>query len=115
MARLPRFCWARAEAAHSLFWRRCERALTKPQSEQHGNVERSAICFSEFSGFIDEQARPGDAQILGEVNDGLFTRSQIGLDSRIRAGHPQKQSSILELGGFISAKTVAMGHLIARR
>lgn len=46
----------------------------------------------------------------------LFTLvAKIGLDSQeYEQGIRKSKSSILELGGFISAKTVAMGHLIAR-
>lgn len=46
----------------------------------------------------------------------LFTLvAKLGLDSKeYEQGISKSKSSILELGGFISAKTVAMGHLIAR-
>lgn len=46
----------------------------------------------------------------------LFTLvAKIGLDSQeYEQGIRKSKSSILELGGFINAKTIAMGHLIAR-
>lgn len=46
----------------------------------------------------------------------LFTLvAKLGLDSQeYEQGISKSKSSILELSGFISAKTVAMGHLIAR-
>lgn len=46
----------------------------------------------------------------------LFTLvAKIGLDSQeYEQGIRKSKSSILELGGFINAKTIAMGHMIAR-
>lgn len=46
----------------------------------------------------------------------LFTLvAKIGLDSKeYEQGIRKSKSSILELGGFINAKTIAMGHMIAR-
>lgn len=46
----------------------------------------------------------------------LFTLvAKIGLDSKeYEQGIRKSKSSILELGGFIDAKTIAMGHMIAR-
>ena len=46
----------------------------------------------------------------------LFTLvAKIGLDSQeYEQGIRKSKSSILELGGFINAKTIAMGQMIAR-